>query len=536
VNIPLVEGKVAARAVAYYQDQAGYIDNIGSFNNVSFGPRDDINDFKSWGGRFALRIQPNENLTIDAKAMIHDVDAGARANFLSSLGDYTIQRSTQEFVDDRAEIYNLTIDWQNDNFQVVGSSSYYKRDLVINFDGTPLSFIIPFIPDADLPLVVNQPQNVENWTNEIRINSIGDSPFQWTFGAFFENRDSDLESRIAAGTTEGLIRPNGDRFLRLLSQSLDQRSVFGEISYDLTDQLTITGGLRWYDYELNSAGELIFPFFGFGAPGPSPDGFAEEDGILVKVNASYDINDDAMVYATFSQGVRPGGANAQIFEEVPLQYDSDSVNSYEIGLKSTFLDNRVSFNLAAFRLIWNDIQVAGETDNSFSFTGNAGQAKIDGVELELNAILENGFSVYGTIAYLNPRLSEDQVDPEGFFLNPGQVGDRIPRIARFTTSFGVEYTHEMNSDWNLTFRADSSYRSMRRTEFNDMNPNFREVDDYFLLNTSVEFASEEWSIRLYANNLTDKLGQSNLTVSNDGLDEIYPVRPRTVGLSVKRQF
>lgn len=553
-NLPLVEGKLGLRVVGYYRDETGYIDNVALGN-------DDINNENTWGGRAALRFQAADNVTLDATVMLQRTDTNGRPEFFPGVGDLQTDRVTQETLIDNSEIYNLTLNWDMGPVTLVASTSFYNRFLEFNFDTTPFiaGFDNPGICAARaggtcdaaqlvahsgfinglLPATVQQPQNVENWTNEIRLSSNGDGPFYWTAGFFTEDRKSDLKSQVLAATPEGLPRdPFEFIFFREAFEQVDQISVFGEATYDLTEQLHITGGVRFFDYDKTNQGETIVGFSLVNAPaGPAPDGDASENGKIFKGNISYDVNDDVLLYAQVVEGFRLGGANQSVFVEVPPQFNSDSVTNWEMGAKTTLMGGAMTLNAALFRMAWSDVQVNGSTpDGAFAFIGNAGNAKVDGIEVEMEAQPVEGLYLSGGLTVLDARLSTDQIDEAGDFRSAGLQGDRIPRVPEFTFSATAQYFFPIMDEVDGNFRVDLSHSGGQTSEFRDDDVFFLRFEDYTLVNARFGIDSETWSAQIYATNLFDTRAQSNRSFDAFTDRSIFTVRPRTIGVKVRRNF
>ncbi|PHZ84113.1 TonB-dependent receptor [Paremcibacter congregatus] len=553
-NAPLVEGKLGMRVVGYYRDEDGFIDNV-PLNT------ENINDEKTWGGRVALRLQAAENLTIDAKVMLQRTDSGGRPEFFPSIGDLQTDRVTQEFLIDDSEIYNLTVDWEFDDFQLVASTSYYERFVEFNFDTTP--FIAGFdnagicglraehaCSDGELaahsdyingllPATVKQPQNVNNWTNELRVNSTGEGPLYWTLGLFTESRESDLKSQVLAATPDGLARePFEYIFFREATEKVDQLSLFGEVTYDVTEDLSITGGMRWYDYDKTNTGKTNVGFALVNAPaGPAPDGDASQKGTIFKGNISYHVNDDVLLYGTVVEGFRLGGANQSVFVEVPAQFGPDSVTNYEIGAKTNFMDNRIKLNVALFKMVWDNMQVGGTTpDGAFAFIGNAGKAAVDGIEVEFDAQATDRLLISGGMTIQNARLTEDQIDENGDFEAPGVKGDRIPRVPRFMANLAVDYGWTMSDDMEGFARLDYNYMGSRNSTLSTTDEFFLNIEDYSMFNASVGITTDGWRASLYAKNLFNKRAQSNRGNDDFTAQSIFTMRPQTFGLKVRRDF
>ncbi|MBL4639732.1 MAG: TonB-dependent receptor, partial [Kordiimonadaceae bacterium] len=504
VNVPLVEDKVAARAVIYWRDTAGYIDN------TRLGIADH-NSEDSWGGRFSLRFKATDNLTIDASAIIQRTNVNGDFKWTAGVNDFETTEYTRTPYFDDTDILNLTLNWDLDFATLTTSSSYYERRAEVNFDTT--GFIATFengpfcailagqnpgtdpctaeqqtahagYIDSLLPATVNQPQNIDNWTHEIRLSSQGDGPFHWGLGVFSESRDADLKSQVISASENGEERiPFEFIFHRQAFEKLTQKAVFGEVSYDVTEKLTLTTGARYFDYDKTVTGVTIV---GFALVNASPSDIASVDsgetGWQFKFHAGYQATDDMLFYAQAAEGFRVGGANQVIgLPDGLTPYTSDSLWNYEVGAKTQWDDGRYTLNAAAYYIDWSNIQVSGRTpDGAFGFTSNAGAATIKGFEVEFVAYPTDGLELSGGFNVNDAKLSEDQVNE--FVVSEGQKGDRIPRVANFSGSLAAQYSWEASSEFNGMVRGDLSYVGGSFSEFSTRNEFYEDQGDYTILN------------------------------------------------------
>ena len=162
------------------------------------------------------------------------------------------------------------------------------------------------------------------------------------------------------------------------SETFEEKALFGELGYRVTDRWQVTLGARWFDYDDDLELLTAFPFF---ASEPGAIEFSGnrnktgDDDVIFKFNSSYEFNDDVMGYLTISEGYRRGGLNSGPACEVPpstgqsfcLEPDEilikpDTTTNYEIGLRSTWFDGRLQVNAALYLIDWEDIQVLGTSD------------------------------------------------------------------------------------------------------------------------------------------------------------------------------
>jgi len=389
-----------------------------------------------------------------------------------------------------------------------------------------------------LPSTVNQPQNIDNWTHELRLSSSGEDAFNWTIGGFLENRHTDLKSQVLAATDDGLERiPFDFIFHRQSFDNLKQKAVFGEVSYDVSEKLILTAGARYFDYDKVVEGLTLFGFALVNAPAsPLATVDSGENGWQLKFHAGYQATDDILIYAQAGEGFRVGGANQVIGLSAALTpYESDSLWNYEMGVKSQWEDGRYTLNVAGYYIDWSNMQVAGTTpDGAFGFTSNAGAATIKGIEMEFTAYPMDGLEISGGFNYNNAELSEDQVSP--VVVAEGKKGDKIPHVSDFSGSLAVQYSWPVGESLEAFVRGDVSYVGETHSEFSDNNPFYEVEGDYTLMNLRVGVDGDDWGVAVFVNNVFDKATLTRVSSSAFNTKDTYSVTPRVIGLNVKKKF
>lgn len=533
LNTPLAGDRLAARSVFYYRDRGGYIDNVTL-------ARRDINTELSRGGRVLVRYQPNDKLTLDAAVHIQREDAFVSAWELPA-GSYRTGVPTQLPVHDDFELYSLTLNWDVGFATLTGVTSLFQRELAVTIDASRLMANFGPLGAPFRPSILLQPQEIEDRSHELRLSSHGDGPLHWTAGVYFEERDAFTRSeQVLADPLTGLPRePHSVATSRTIDDSLEQRALFAELSYDVTSALTLTAGGRYFDYEKSITGETSVGFPLLGAVVTPPTTVtSDEDGWVSKINVAYRLGDDALLYAQASEGFRPGGANQVVGLPAALTpYAADSLWNYEIGAKTRWLHDTVTLNASAFRIDWDNMQVTGRTpDGAFNFISNAGAARIDGVEVEALLAVMPGFELSLGGAYLDARLSADQADPN---VNaPGRDGDRIPNVPKYSGSLAAKYEWPLTRALHALVRTDVSYVGSSFSEFRPNNPFNERIDGYTLTNVRIGVRNEleGWSAQLFVNNVFDEIAIGRVLSSAFGRDLALSSPPRTVGINLSKSF
>lgn len=535
VNVPLVKDRFALRAVGWYEDDDGFIDN------VRLGI-EDVNDAETTGGRLAARWKPDEPLTIDLSAVVQQTDVGGKRRFFPAIGELDTDEYTQDRYEDDLELFQLSVDYVLDSGAVHASSALLNRDVFFRFDSTPL-LIFFGVPLPFALAVTDQPDEREVWSNEIRYASQLSGPFNFVAGAYYQRSERDFVSNVISTNESGV--PNGtepDIFGRESGFKIDQSAVFGELTYRFTDRWSALFGVRYFEYDQKSTSIETLPFGGFDpgdAPTPDPNRSANDSDVSIKASVSFKPTDDVNFYALYSEGFRQGGTNSTGFGNaiiIPEEFEPDSVDNFELGAKTTWLDGRLVLNAAVYRIDWSNIQTQEqEPVQGFSFIGNAGEARVDGVEVELfaQATPDLYFAIAG--GYQDARLTEDQ--PVLEVETPvGRDGDPIPSVPEFTGSISGQYDFPVAGSWNGYIRADWAYTGESATQFNQNGEFYNVQHAYDTFDVRLGFESGAWRLALYAENVFDERAEITIVENRAVPLSVFTNRPRTVGLKIHREF
>ncbi|WP_380874110.1 TonB-dependent receptor [Sphingomonas sp. DBB INV C78] len=569
INVPIVEDKLALRVVGNYNVFAGYVDN-------EFYGTKNINDGTSYGGRALLRFTPTDELTIDLAGYYEKV-ATDSPRWIGETGKrYVTDGRSESGNYDENRIYSATVNYEFETVSVTGVTTYFDRDrtqvgdVSDTFNGRDnpagckryhLGITNPTNPatcspaelatyleqtDRILYSSLYQPQSIKNWTNELRLSSTSDGPFNWTVGVFSEDRKTTVRSTLlTADPTTGQLQDFVDENIfydRTINDRLKQKAAFAEVSYKFFDKLTLTAGTRYYDYKKTVGGRIDKGQEHYSSKvTPYTEESSSEDGFVFKFNASYEINPDVMVYAQAAQGFRPGGVNQVIGLPAELAaYKSDSLWNYELGVK-TKLTQGLYFNVTGYRIDWDDLQVSGRTAGTgsvFGLISNAGAARIEGVEVELNATPIHGLSLVGNVGYTDAKLSEDQVST--VVVATGRKGDRLAFVPKWNVSGSAEYVFPLTDSFEGLVRADAAYTSNSYSTLSPLDIYRRKIDGFELVNArfGIQAPDSEWSAVLFVNNVFNAaaINSRSSSANTGGKTITYSAPPRTIGLTLTKQF
>ncbi len=580
LNMPIVQDELGVRLLAYSGEDAGYIDN----RRLSL---EDINSVETTGVRASLRWQPSDALTIDGMFWYQSRDLagdnryhpfdtygqfpGSDQGDLDNVAATTLFETGRNIVGDYTQtpkpddqtIVSLTANATLPFGDLTVAASTYERDFGFKFDST---WIILFlgaegVRDDLFPALTDQRQSLEQEQFEIRLSSNSDSALQWVVGAFYRNRDSEFQSFVPVTNEDGLVFDPGTPFTgnstavgagipgchpcvfaRFANKGIEENALFGELSYTFADDWEATVGLRRFGVDQDEIGGTIFQFALFGGGISPPNQVSvDEDQTITKFGLSYKPSDDMTLYAQRSEGFRLGGTNNQGIVAVPQLFESDELVNYEIGAKTSWMDERLVINAAAYQLDWDNLQVAGQDPTgAFGFIGNAGSAEVLGAEIEVFARVYDNWDFSAGVSWLPTReLTADQVSDE--VVAPGLDGDLIPRIPEVTANFTAQYSYELTGDlseWTGFVRAEGSHKGHSQTELRPTSPNNRFQDEYEIFSFRAGFQNEarDLDVVLFVENAFNEDGDVYLGVGNGEPTFKYTNRPRTVGLEVRKGF
>lgn len=562
INAPLVEGKLALRAVASYRRDAGYVDNkvLG---------KTDINEGELKGMRLKLGYAPSDDMRLNVSYIYQRAEVDDRAEWMPVTAntrrefgltdDYQTGRSAMQPGFDHMDLVNATLEWNAGNANVLSSTTFYERDV---------NQYVAFFSN-----VLRNDRKLKSFSQESRVTAeIGDRA-DFVLGGFFNWKDiarTQSELPVGAGGSTG-----GEAiFQRLTALSERQLAAFGELNFAVTERLTATAGVRWFNYEQEFENRMLKCGTGPGSYIPQPTNivgnpqlvqdtiapdcpratvqtplFGDGDGDVVtsKLNLSYKFNDDHMVYVQAAEGFRVGGVNPAIDSlgnVLPDAYGPDSLWTYEIGAKSTLFDGILAVNASVYRTDWRDLitNVLGPDDRT-AYRTNAGEARIEGAEVDITLKPLAGLMLFAGAAYMDATLVKDE---PLYATNPtaGRAGDRLPLVPRWTLNGAVQYEWLLPGDFSAFVRADTSYVDRSSTTFNPANSNYRVAGGYANTDFRVGLESDHYSVQLFVTNVFNRQGvvyQFLGTFTGPGLDPVLDgdrvfQTPRTIGIQAGMSF
>lgn len=558
LNIPLLPGKVGLRVSAYYRDDDGFIDRypIDPKNYLAADPngakQDNVNTYKTYGTRVALLIKPDDSLTITPSFIYQYSRLGSPFTYdkiPGSLQDPYQVRDVNEANVQKSTISNLAIHKQFDSFELMSSTSYFTRDVSLRDDSSKVVNYFFGLPSV-YPVTMYGDYKNKEFTQEFRATSKFDGPFQALVGAFYHDVNAPLASSIPfpAGFNQTFGTPFpgfSTIYAGTRHATLDEYALFGEMSYNFTDKLKGSVGLRAFEVKQSFAqtGDGLFNG-GYSSVRNS----SKDYGSTPKYTLQYQLTSDKMVYATASQGYRPGGPNnpapeALCGSEVSglglsqsqlSKYGPDYLWNYEMGMKTAWLDDRLTVDASVYRINWSKVQQQIVLSCGYNITANFGNAVSQGGEFEVRYLPIRSLTLSAGAGYTDAHLKNDVPG------TPAKDGDRLPNVPRLSASTSAEYRRTVNAEYDGFLRADISYVGDETFLYDRTSPFYRR-GGFATTNVRVGVQGHNGiDVSLYATNLFDKRGETDLPVAISAdlptTRRVAINQPRTIGVTVQYQF
>jgi len=521
-NIPLIADTVALRVSAYRQDNAGWIDNLGTGRN-------DSNSSIQEGGRVALLWKPASWLCVQGSWLAQNNDSNDLTQ--STQAAPNVQFSYfPNTLDQRTRLGSLDISADLTFATLTSASSWSQLNSAWVYD-ISLTFA-PYTPGYPNALSYDALADHDSkFTEEIRLASAGHQRLQWILGTYFTRENFGETNNAPSFTASYVPLPPADNLLISDETGVYKEwAVFANATLKLSDRFDLGAGLR---YASNIQAGCVLQSAGVFGAGASPCTSRPYQGKTTwMTDGRFHLNDETMIYARIATGYRPGGGCSTCGNPTlgtPNVYYPDTVTNYELGLKTQTSDRRLSLNADVFYINWTDIQIAQLSPKGAPYTGNGGTAISEGVELATIAAVSANLQLQAVLDFTNAHLTEDAPGAGG------RDGDQLPASARWSGSLGAEYKRPMSGQVSLSLAADYRYRDQIYNQFPSSSEPFL-MGPQNLVNLRAGFDVKGLSARAYVKNLFDNQsfnGYSTLTRSGEAY---VPVQPRTVGISVDYQF
>jgi iron complex outermembrane recepter protein len=580
LNLPL-GSDAALRIVGTESHNSGWLDRVviaepdfPTETGPGFSTRGDVlsapvsDDYKGvnyedlTGARATILWSPTDRLDITPMVFFQHIDQGG-LNQIDSVPGTNAHYQPFDFpegYDDRITLGSLSVKYRFDGFDLVSSTAYWKREAeLIEDPNEELQWALSNAFGALFPFYISQggfgnatpdfeQDYTDQWSEEVRVTSTGDSAFQWLFGYFYSDFDSATNLNVIWPAAEPAFGTD-NAFTQNQPIKILQNSGFGEISYQITSQLKATAGVRRYSFvsEITNSQSGALSATG-DASVLTTSNTERSQGANPKAELTYEPNKDLLLYATAARGFRPGGGNQAIptgaaglgpaceaalmavyntdsFVPSPTTFNPDNIWSYELGEKSESFDHRLTINAAEYFERWDGVQQYVPLSCGFPFTANAGDAHIYGTELEISALPMPGLQVSANVGYTHGNFISGTFG--GLLV---ASGDQLQNIPEWTSSQSIIYHYPITQSLEFLARVDNNYVGSRI----DVTFGVNDLPSYDLTNFRLGVSGAQWVASLFFNNafnkraLIDNVLQYNIDVPSFNRTTVN--QPLTIGV------
>lgn len=526
----VVSGSLNDENTAYFR-AGGYIkDTDGLIKNTYTGDYSD--PLKEQSVFSQLEFELSEDTSINLKGKYTSSEAGfAYYQGVSddTIEDFSINTSQNIINQDERDVYELsaklTQHYDLGKFEFVTAYSNSENEHFYDGDYSADATFIDEDGFFRAPFGTEGLYDIESLTLESRFISQSDQAFRWSVSAFYQQRDRDTAVLFYDDFTDAEILTradfaNDEPYLSIIdNNSSDAWALAGQFNYDINEQLELTGAMR-YDYDTRESFD----------PTNKDATYAKKSfsQLQPKVTLAYQMNDDLLLYTGYSRGFRSGGFNEPA-DGISRTFDKEFSDSYEVGFKTALFNNKVTLNGAAFIIEQDDAQFTQFNIDTFTLENlSIDEVQTKGLELE---------AAFAATSNLSINLSAGIVDSEikRFALRPELAGRPQFWVPEYNYGLSANHNLALNGEWSLFSRAELLIEGPKT--FSIDIPDV-ESSRYTYLNAGVGLKSEQWSVQVYVDNLTDERAIEDIFLLADGVTDLVrqPNKPRSYGIELSYQF
>lgn len=521
---------VSARAAVGYSSRDGY--GINGVNGENIGGGEDIS------ARLALRYSPTDTISLDLIGEYQDRSASPALVAMTSVGDtgaaspFVRRADLQSVLDNRefalndvnaidSETWSLTAHANIDlGFADLGVISGYRDWSLVGEQDSDSTALQLFTNNGAI--------SSQQFSHEMRLTSKKDAPLLWLAGGYYLHDTSDVAFSIQ--NFQGLFGLGTDAAFDA-AQETNAFALFADATYRLTDQLSLTAGVRYSHERKKFENDLVVSILNGGTTPPTfmggvtlppgavfsdPPAFSDDasfSDFSPRVVIDYKPNENVLLFASYSQGFKSGGFNS--FGLSPA-FNAENIDAYELGVKTEWAENRLRLNASAFAYDYSDLQIRLPVPTGGVDIQNVAKARIKGFEIEGAAILSDGFTVSANIAVLDTEITEGVIPAISSVTPPFPIGAPLPlaledvsgnqltRAPSFQSFVSATYKRRIGA---LSGSLNASYRFQDRVFFLETNQDtdtFRN-DEWgeLSLSASISDPREQWELSFFLNNVTN---------------------------------
>jgi iron complex outermembrane receptor protein len=521
----------------------------GFSDNVANGQ--DLDDADSVSARAKVLYQPSDTFSATLTAQVFDEEVNGQAQkgiYDPTPGARNLAQDSLSSYELESQLYSLTLEWDLGAVTLKSLTSYQNDDIAIQRDNDRHDYRT--LPPFFLLQSYFDPETNEQKTTTQEFNLISNEPafgrLDWVAGIFYLDTEVDISilERLDFGfdgvfdpfTLDDIYAYGGD--VGFISDSKPERqsiSLYGQGTWSLTDRSRLIGGLRYTEDEVYSA---VTNFYGREGTEILE---IESEKVTGRLALEVDLGDATMLYASYTRGFKPGGSNLTFGREAVVSpivvlpvFEEETIDAYELGLKTDLADGRVRLNGAAFFYTYDNLQYQATDPEVFQGgVGNIPESEIMGAELELGAFLSDSLIFDARLAWLDTEITASHLaldnvaseaatnallaqglnlfSPEVERARAAQIadvqGNELAKTPGFTANLALTYSHALAAWGDIEGTLSYTHRGdFRHRIFN--NPLTDEVDGYDTVDLLVRLLPSDanWRLELIGKNLTDEDG------------------------------
>ena len=518
-NIPLIPGRIALRTVAYSDHQDGYITNSTlRLKHVNGSQRD--------GLRASLRAALSPHWTATLGLTTQWINNDDTQYGLRRLGPYLRDNPVREPHDNDFEHVSLTLAGDGPWGRINGSVARLSHHFDSRYDATSAA-VLYGLPQG--PAAFDEEKAIDLTVAEVTYASPSDRRLHGLVGAFGSTGTTQLHSLL-----HDLTDPSQTAYVEQRRDKINETALYGEITFDATNRLSATAGLRWFDFRFDTGsvvdqatGQRVF------------SGADDATGLSSKVLISYDARPGLLFYAQAAEGYRPGGYNTagrigQTFDiagSPSRRYQADELWNYEIGVKLRGWNDRLQGRFALFYAAWESVQSDQYLADGAAYTANIGNGANRGIEAEAAFRLSDQVDLRAAALLNDPEITRQNLD----FSSRHDAS--LPGVPRASASFGVDYRRPLPHDLILRLQGQAAYVGASHLTFDA--DNMHEMGEYLGLRGVASLETRAWTLTATLDNPFGAHPNSfsfgnPFLITGDQI--ITPPRPRTIALRMSARF
>ena len=598
INIPIVDDKLSLRVAGMYLKSDGYVKN--GYSSAPFGGPTVSGDGRRLGGddvlsgRAKLLWEPTESASLLFQYE-HIRDNSETPSLINEAGPGYVFHAlgwgegAQEDPLDRGGLTNRTgLAFSMDDGAQVDVDGYYMNG-EFNFSDDLTLYTVTGYRDQKSRLVnsytgtvgdtslfdATRDDNRQTFQHEMRLASDSDGPLNWVAGVFYQKNDVQFCVTQYVGFLDffGLGTPPGyfNNTPLALCNTQDASAIAGFVdgTYDVSDRLHISAGIRYTEEKKTWMGRprMSFPEIEAGLSYTDLDELLDASDFdrfpsevvtnshkwtepSYRINIAYDVNDDTMAYANYSHSFKSGGYNDQLGTQLRPITDlaaeptrPEKADSFEVGVKSTFMDGRSTMALTAYHTTYNDAQrtfnvtFPGGAQSTLFF--NAAKMRVKGFEFEASFMAADNFVLRTSASYTDADYLSFEADTNyDGIVDVDLSGQDVTRAPKWKIGADANYTVDMSSG-TLDFNGQIAHESEAVASYSDVGPEFDTTQQAkTLVNASITYrdANERYHVRVVGRNLTDRRYRTgSLSVATLWIMSSY-APPRYFGVELGTKF